>query len=250
MAKQQRNMLEPEFAEPYMKWRTEQTPENNSAMLNAVQPILNKGVAAYAGPNPSPITQSRARLIALKALQTYDPGQARLSTHITNHLQGLRRITRQEQQILSVPERMSMDAGHITQASAELEDRLGREPTMHELADHTKLSTGRIQKIQGMQSPMAEGTMEAATMDPESGPMSPATRSPRQGGTHPSVEMVYHDLDPTSQKILEYSLGLYNRPILQNKEIAARLRLSPGAISQRKAILQRKLDEAQDYNLF
>ena len=93
MAKQQRNMLEPEFAEPYMKWRTEQTPENNSAMLNAVQPILNKGVAAYAGPNPSPITQSRARLIALKALQTYDPGQARLSTHITNHLQGLRRIT-------------------------------------------------------------------------------------------------------------------------------------------------------------
>jgi DNA-directed RNA polymerase specialized sigma subunit len=246
-----KSLLEEHFTEPFSQWQKSPSPESTSALLKAVSPVLDKGVAAYAGPNPSPNTRSRARRIALQALKSYDPSQAKLATHLTNHLQGLRRVMRQEQQVLSVPERMSMDAGHITQRTAELSDRLGREPSMVELADATGLSVRRLQRIQQMQSPIAEGTMEAATMDAESGPMTPATRSPStEQHIHPSVELVYHDVDPVGQKILEGSLGLFGKPVLSNQDLARRLRLSPGAISQRKALLQQKLDEAQDFNLF
>ena len=250
-----KTQLETEYAEPFAQWQTAQTPETTSALLKAVQPVLDKGIAQYVGAAASPVTASRARLIALQAIKTYDPAQARLSTHITNHLQGLKRYARQSQQIFTVPERMSLDAGFLAQRSDELTDKLGREPTMHELADATGLSPRRIKNIRSMRPPVAEGTVSAATETEESGGTGPAvTGLGRQKGLPPGIELLYHDLDPTSQKILEHShpavAEAFGFPLLNNQRLAAKLRLSPSAVSQRKLVLQKKLDEAQDMNLF
>ena len=243
-----KNMLEAEFAAPFAQWQQAPTPENSSRMLQVVEPVLSRGVLAHAGPNASPNTKSRARRLALNALKSYDPSQAKLATHLTNHLQGLRRIMRQEQQILSVPEQVSMDAGHLNQRESELEDLHGRSPTAIELADATGLSIRRINKIRQMHQPVAEGTMAASNLTPESEGMLPAVKddNPR----NMQVELLYHELDPTGQKILEHTLGLYGKPVLSNQDLARHLRLTPGAVSQRKAALQRKLDETADLHLF
>lgn len=246
-----RDQLEDDYREPFQQWQAAPNPENTSALLSAVQPVLDKGVAMHVGPSASPVTRSRARLLAIQAFKSYDPTKARLATHVHNHLQGLKRFARRSQQIFSVPEQMSMDAGFISQKHADLSDELGRDPTTIELADATGLSLKRIEKIRSMQQPMAEGTMEAATGGPESSSMNPAVRGlGQQQGVPPAVELLYHELDPVNQRILESSLGLWGAPKMSNQSLAAKLRITPSALSQRKQVLQRKLDEVQDLNLF
>jgi DNA-binding NarL/FixJ family response regulator len=50
--------------------------------------------------------------------------------------------------------------------------------------------------------------------------------------------------------ILEHALGLHGKPVLQNQQIAKKLRLSPGAVSQRKAKIQAKLNLQDDLHVF
>jgi hypothetical protein len=57
-------------------------------------------------------------------------------------------------------------------------------------------------------------------------------------------------MDPINQKIMEHSLGLHGQPRLPNHEIAKLLRLSPGAISQRKARIQQTLDKESELSPF
>lgn len=45
-------------------------------------------------------------------------------------------------------------------------------------------------------------------------------------------------------------MGLHGKPILQNQAIAAKLGISPGAVSQRKARIQAKLDMREELGVF
>jgi hypothetical protein len=63
-------------------------------------------------------------------------------------------------------------------------------------------------------------------------------------------EFVYHDLDPIDQVILEHSLGLHGKQVLPNQDIARKLKLSPGAISQRKVRIQDQLNALPQTGMF
>ena len=64
------------------------------------------------------------------------------------------------------------------------------------------------------------------------------------------VELVYSDLDETDQLILAHTLGLRGREVLQNQQLAKKLGISPGAVSQRKQRIQRLLDREQQLSPF
>jgi DNA-directed RNA polymerase specialized sigma subunit len=65
-----------------------------------------------------------------------------------------------------------------------------------------------------------------------------------------AVEAVYGDLDGMGQQIMEWTLGLHGSPMLSNQEIAQKLKLSASAVSQRKAVIQKRLDAMLDIGLF
>jgi len=56
------------------------------------------------------------------------------------------------------------------------------------------------------------------------------------------LSFVYHDLQPTDQVILEHTVGLNGKPVLSKQMIARKLGISPGAVSQRAAKIQARLD--------
>jgi len=244
MAEMKFGKLEPEFQQPYMAFSRDPNPHNTSQMLTALKPVIQSGVKSHVG-KVNPISTSQARKLTLQAMKTYDPTKAKLSTHVHNHLQGLRRLTRQQTSGVRVPERIALDHGHMMRAIAELEDDLGREPTTDELADYSRLSRKRIAQLRKFQPGVAQGTLTAAG---EAG----------QAGWNPAVQqesdawlrLVHSDMDATNQKIMEWTFGLYGSPQLSNQAIAQRLKLSPGAISQRKANIQRILDQEQDLSVF
>lgn len=235
------DMLEDAFREPYTAWKTAPGPLTNAPMLKALQPTIEGAIRTHVG-EPNPLLTSRARLMALEGLGSYDPKRGRLQTHLYNHLQGLKRVNRQQTTILRVPERISLDRYHLENATQELAHTLGRDPTDDELADHTGFSPRRIAKVRSYNPAVAEGTIDEATQGngPVGGVQDVASARPLH------LDIVYDELDAYHKAIMEYSLGLNGRRALSNQEIARKMKRSPGAISQAKARIQKMLDDAEE----
>lgn len=232
--------LEPEFRQDYDFWKQNPSPKTNRVMLNKMQPMINKAVSAHVG-RGDPLVRSRAKKMALEALNSYDPSRARLRTHVTNYLQGLKRYSRQQTQAIPVPERRIYQFRQIENAVSELEDQLGREPSMRELSDKVGLSIGQIQKIQRADLPISESHI--------AGPEETMLPAVNKDDAEFILEVVYADLSPIDQRILELSSGMHGIRPQPVKEIARRLKRTPGAISQRKAKIQQLIQQAADVGI-
>lgn len=237
--------LEPEYANIYGVWKKQPSPKSTGQLLKAVQPVLDTALRSYGGASPSPTMQSKAKLLAVEAFHRYDPKRAKLRTHLMTHLQGLRRMGIKETQIIGLPERVGLDLGHLRRAEDELTDRLGRAPSTLELADHSGMSMKRIAHVRKAQPGLPEGSLESIG-DPgeETQSLGPAVVSGE--GEKIWHEFVYHDLAPEDQLIMEHTLGLHGKPVLSKQLIAKRLRISPGAVTQRAARIQQKLDQKEE----
>lgn len=238
--------LEDEYRPAYAAWKQNQTPEGNAAFLKEIDPVVQKGIKMYG--SDSPLAASRGRLMALDAMQKYDPKRSRLQSHLLNQLQGLRRISQQQQSVIRVPERILLESQRLRQYHQEMSDELGREPSDAELADRLGVPTSRLAKIRSYQPGMTSGQAEA--IDPLSGGMAGRIPGKQNEASDLWLQVVHQDLNPLDQRILELSLGMHGNPKLSNHEIAAKLGRSPGAISQRKIRIQKLLDQEQDLSPF
>lgn len=243
------DMLEDDFREPYTAWKAKPGPATNSAMLKALHPTIEGAIRTHVG-EPNPLLVSRARVMALQGLGSYDPKRGRLQSHMYNHLLGLKRANRQQTTILKVPERVQLDKYHLENANKELRAVLGREPTDAQLADHTGFSPARIAKVRSYQSGLSEGHMA----DLEEQGLGFAGGGARIPGQAPAKshwhDIVYDELDDYHKKVFELAFGLNGRKPMQNQKIAAKLNRSPGAISQAKARIQKMLDEEYELSPF
>lgn len=232
--------LEDEFAPHFTAWKAEPHPANAGKLLGAVQPVLDSALRTYVGTNASPTLRSKAKVMALDAMQSYDPSRAKLRTHLMSQLQGLRRASAKEAQILSVPEQIALDQQHVREAEGQLRDTLGRDPSDYELSEHVMLSPARLAHLRKARNVLPEGFIQSRTTGEGDDLYDPAVQS--RGAPNAWHQFVHSDLGPIDQKIMEHTLGMNNKPVLQNQEIARRLGLSPGAISQRKARIQNMLN--------
>jgi RNA polymerase primary sigma factor len=237
--------LEDEFKPAFQQWQQDKTPAGNAAFLKAIDPVISQGVQAYG--SDSPLIQSKARLLALDAMNKYDPKRSRLRSHLLSHMQGLRRINRQQGQVISVPERIILESQKLKSATQELADNLGREPTDAEISDNLGISIPRILKIRKYQPGLSTG--QAETLDPMSGGI--AGKIPGDTSAQDLwLQVVHQDLNPIDQQILEMTLGLNGKRKYSNLEIAKALNRTPAAITQRKIKIQGVLDKEQELSPF
>jgi DNA-directed RNA polymerase specialized sigma subunit len=243
-----KDRLESQYAPAFHAWSANPGPGQSDEFLKAINPVIDEGLSVYGGRNVNPMMRSRARMIALDAAKKYDPTKASLKTHLMAHLQGLRRYSAQQAQTIKVPEAVALDQQHLTESETELRDQLGRDPSDMELSDHIGLSRRRIAHIRGYRPAIPEGRMAALSDEDEEGSggggFEPAVEGPDRSMLR--AQFLYHDLDPHDQVILEYGMGLNGAPKLPATQIARRLRISPGAVSQRAARIQRMLNELED----
>lgn len=232
--------IEPDFEQAFHQWKGSDTPVTRGALLKTVQPIIGTALHSYTGGNASPAVKSQAKLMALKAFHTYDPAKGNMKTHLLSQLRGLQRAAAQSQQIISIPERVSLDRQHLMAAENELRDNLGREPSDLEVADYTGLSLKRLGYIRQVRYGVNSGSI----MDEEGEVFNPASTVP---GAHSAddawADMIYYDLNDTDRAIMDYTLGMRGAKPLSTTELAIRLGISPGAVSQRKAKIQGLLDQ-------
>ena len=239
------NKLEDDYRPAFEAWKADDSPANRRQLLTSVQPVLNTAASTYGG--GTAIARSHAKMMALDAFRTYDPVRGSLKNHLLSELRRLQRTIPQVAQGVHVPEQVFLDKKRLQQAEDELSDDLGRPPSTAELANATGFSMKRISHIRNASS----GVMSGTFTDESGETYMPASQIP---GFNPAADawqtLVYESLSPVDQSIMELSLGLHGSDVLENRQIAAKLGLSPGAISQRKAKIQQMLDSHHGDSLF
>lgn len=221
---------------PYTVWKADPTTDNLAAVLDSLRPTIAAAVASYGGAG-NPQIMSKARVVAAKAIKSYNPAAGTgLPTWVSNQLRQLTRDIRKSGNDLSVAEGIQLDGYRLFQAENEFQDEHGREPTLTELADMTHLSPRRIKNIRQKLKAVVMDT--AATS--ETGDQLAATIE--TDFTKDALDYIYHEADTTDKKLLEYMTGYGGEDILDNKAIMAKLKLTPVQLSRRKARLAIKVN--------
>ena len=115
--------IENAYQPAYTAWSENPNPTTTSDLLKQINPVIDSAIKTFGGAAAgSPTLRSHARRISMESFNTYDPAKGPLKTHLMANLQGLRRKSQQEQQIISVPEQVALDLYQTEEAGKELED--------------------------------------------------------------------------------------------------------------------------------
>lgn len=238
-------MEEGPFAKPskpkdfYSMWQEDPSPANLKKVVDSLEPTIAK-FSSSIGAADNPYIMSRGRVLAAKAVQTYNPSAgAQLHTWVSNQLQPLRRSKRESNSPVHIPEGIQLDAWTITQGERDFTDKHGRDPDVNELADFIKLPVERISKVRKTMRPVASESM----LSEENG-SNIQTQEPDYSDE--ALRYVYDELDYVDRKILEWKTGYGGAEKLPALEVAKRLKLDPSNISRRSAVIGRKILETED----
>lgn len=233
---EKKGRLEDQYHVAWQAYKKTPTPEARTALVSQLTPVIDNGLKAF-GADGSATLRTQAKLLAAKALDTYDPAKGKLGTHVMSSLQGLSRLRQREQQIIHVPERHAAMQRHVMDSEERLRDELGREPSDAEIADASNVSLKMLGKLRTAAPVNTGSLLDAAGNQREASSVLPVNAERKYSWT----DFVYEDQDNINKIIMENLLGMRGRPVLPIKAIAAKLNLTPSAVSQRAAKIQAEL---------
>lgn len=225
---------------PYEKWRLFKDSDSLYEVTKSLRPTIDSVVASLGGTG-NPQIASKARVIAAKAIQSYDPSAgATLPTWVSQQLRQLTRDIRKSNNLVHIPDGVQLDAYALYRAEREFEDEYGREPTVEELADISHLPVKRILDVRTKMRPIVT---DAGTETDEG---SSTLQVESSDYTQDALDYVYAESDRNDKKLLEYTVGYGGSPVLSNDQIMKKLRLTPVQLSRRKARLSLRINEVID----
>lgn len=180
---------------------------------------------------PLEAVQIEAFKLAKEAAKDYDPSIGKFSTHLTNSLKKLSRFSTQYGQVVRLPENQQFLLNKLNKAEKELEATMGREPSLEELSDYTKMSVQVISNI--LQN--RKQTVNLANM----------VETPVfiKGNNDEYVHFVHHDLTHRDKLILEHRTGFGGKEVLDNEQLSKKLGISPSTLSSRVKFISDKLEQ-------
>lgn len=235
--------LKMSISDAHKAWTANPDLDNSSALLKHLEPTIQRAITTYVGPTSSPTIKSRAKLMALDAAGKYQASAgAALPTHVFSQLQGLKRYSAREGMVVSVPERLMLSKRKMDVANQEFRDEMGRDPSDDELARRSGVAIRDMRRVRRTPAVINEGRFYQNLS--ETSPDLPAVEG-GSAGAEAWRDFIYHNSPEPDKVILEHSFGLNGKQKLDNMSIAAKLRMSPSAVSQRKNAIQKQLDEYQ-----
>lgn len=233
----------------YAAWVKQPSPQGLRAVVDAHDSTISSALKSYAGPQAeNPVVRQRARLLAAEAIRGFKPGgTAKMATHLHSQLQALRRVAPRVSDPFPKPERLAIEAGQIETRRVELTDRLGREPSLDELAAYGKYDPKKLARVMSRnRAVVPESYLDAQTGDDndENGELMPGVKKKSVEAVW--ADYVHHDLSDVDKVIFRHRTGYGGAEILPNEVIARRLRISPAAVSQRANRLQAKMNQLYD----
>ena len=210
-----------------------------------MRPVYQKEANKFkAAPIPNSAIESQAKILTLKAFETYDPLKSQLNTHVTNHLKHLQRYVLEYQNIGKIPEHRGLAIGKYQTVFDNLKEDLGREPTDMELADNLGWSTMEIGR---MQSELRKDLMMNTLGDEEDlTDFFDFSFNNDSGVDKEALQYVYFDADYQGKKILERFFGMHGHQQKNVSEIAQELGISEYYVRTKAKELAKEIKETMD----
>lgn len=231
-----------EWDELYTSWQSTPSPQKLREVVTKLDPTIQHAVSSYAGQQAPPTVRQHAKLLAARAVKSYDPKKgANLRTHVYNQLRALQRESPGISDPFTPAERFRRQQAELANVSEQLIDTLGRDPTDEELAELTGIPRRRVSKVRArMRARLPISTYEESG---ESDDDSPDIVGEERTDYDNWVDAVYDDLGPLDRIIMMHRSGYRGAEPLDNNAIARKLGMTPSAVSQRARLIQRRLDE-------
>lgn len=211
------------------RWNRTGDKKDTETILKYLQPTIKSALHTYV-PGQQQAFKIKATKIALQSMRSYDKKRAtKPQTYAFVNLQRLNRIRRDRDTLIHIPESQVYLKATIDKKVQDLTDTLGRQPTEEEISDATGISKKKLEKLNNFTT-----FSQSSTINPQNNQSSFSISDVTDRDYY---NYVYSSLGAIDKKILELSSPLKGTP-LSNNEIAKRLKLSPGAISQRKQKIQ------------
>lgn len=214
---------------------------NNKQHIQYVLNVAQKAFRAR-GIQPSPTMLHRVKLNVLKHLRSYDPQRSSFETFInTMTLPVIRDIEKISHPLPS--------SGHyqklfhdLDAAEHEFRTLYLRDPSDEELASMTGLSVRRIEKLRSLRRrrmPMSvlESDDDTDQVQTTADNMVVYERSEYDDW----ADAVYAGLSDIDKIIMKHGFGYKTDEVLDNNTLAARVNLSPAAVSERKRRILKQL---------
>jgi DNA-directed RNA polymerase specialized sigma subunit len=181
---------------------------------------------------PYDVLLAEAYKIGRKASEGFDETKGtKFSTHLTNQLKKLSRISNTYGSNVRLPENKQFKLQKINEASKELGEQLGREPSVLELSEFTKIPITQVKNI--LQNKVGEVNLSSAAYTPV------FVNNTNDDWIH----FVYHDLSDIDRVIFEHKTGFGGKKIMNNDEIAKLVHLSANTVSNRVKMISNKMQE-------
>jgi DNA-directed RNA polymerase specialized sigma subunit len=225
----------------YEKWNLDKSPENMSSVVQALGPVITSEIQRYAGPKP--LLRSRAKLLAAKAVRTYDPASgAKLQSWVVTQMQPLSRYSKNLQPV-HVSDDLYRRSSDLNRMATDYELEYGSAPSDSELADYSGVSVAKIKKYRQAR-PAISSESQYLEAGPDTGTLLPGVQTVSQTGT--AAEMVYESLSPRDKMIYDHKTGSHGKKEISAAELAKRLGVSPAYVSQVSARIAEDIRRAND----
>ena len=233
----------------WKKWRHEgQKAADFEVLLNSHMPLINKHLSRFSGIEVNK-TAMKSILIEhyRKALERFDPEHssgAQLHSWVTTNLKGLKRFAVKHQNIARITEPVAEKITPFRTAQSELTQRLGYDPTLQQIVDHTHTKDwdGRVFSMKDalqVQKLVKRG-LDLGGGGEEVEGAGIRYNDPALQAAH----IVYHQLKPHEQKVSELMFPRTNvAPIYKSGIIAKKLGWEVSKVSKAKKTIFDRIHE-------
>jgi len=217
------------------EWQRTKSPELFANMVIRYQPVVNSVVNRYSTVGIAPATlRAQATSQLIKAFKTYKPDAgAQPTTHIWNNLQKVQRIATESQLSGHIPEHRNLKRATFTIVKQNLEDRQGYEPNLSELSD--ELGWNKKETARMLNEVHGETTASNAEFDFY------GNSTTKEHSDKALVDYLYQELDGKDKVIFEHTFGYGGKPVLNNKDIAKKLKTNEMFVHRSKKRLSKRV---------
>jgi DNA-directed RNA polymerase specialized sigma subunit len=213
-------------------------PEAIGQLFQSLSPLLRRVSLNFRGNLPASYVEASVKKHALHAINTYDPSKgSQLNTHIMNRMNKVKRDVSQYQNPGRLAESSHWRVTNFQHVQANMANELGRQPTDHELAG--ALSTPDKPLDHREVARIRAGTRrDLAAVEGQN-----RWKPDEEYVQRTMLEDISYELDPLARGVLHMTFGMAGHNPAQARDIAGKLGLTPGRVSQIRREIARKVEQ-------
>lgn len=234
--------------ELWKQWNTGgRKPKDLDPLIKSFAPLIQHRVNFYKNRTeiPTSVIEHEHKKNFVKALQTWDASRnTQLSSWITTNLRKAGRFIESNKNFARIPENISRHIGSYNAVKSELSEKLGHEPSAHDIHDHI-LTVGHptlgilsLKNIQRLEKEQRRGLIQSERDEDE------IRGSPLMSSRAEEVKhLIVHQLTPQERSVHEYTFGLNGKPMLKPGAIAKKLKMDNSKVSKLRTSIYGKMSK-------